>query len=68
MTHFNPYTKTEYRYEPAVAIVEIVNENSVLEFWQRNWFRGELKHGSPAFQLDLTPYYKALLTGYITNG
>ena len=63
LTHLNPYTKTEYRSEPAIAIVEIVNENSVLEFWQRNWFRGKLVHGAPAFQLDLTPYHKTLLTG-----
>ena len=62
LTHLNPYTKTEYRYEPAIAIVEIVNENSVLEFWQRNWFRGKLTPGSTPFQLDLTPYHKALLT------
>jgi hypothetical protein len=61
LTHFNPYTRTEYRSEPAIAIVEMVNENSVLEFWQRNWFRGKLVQGAPAFQLDLTPYHKALL-------
>jgi len=29
LTHENPYTKTEYRNEPAVAIVEIVNENGI---------------------------------------
>ncbi len=29
LTHFNPYTKTEYRNEPAMAIVEILNENSL---------------------------------------
>src|SRR5262249_41939670 len=54
LTHYNPYTKSEYRNEPAVAIVEIVNENSVLEFWARNWLRGELTPGSPRLQLDLT--------------
>jgi hypothetical protein len=47
---------------PAIAIVEIVDENSVLEFWQSNWFRGKVVHGAPAFQLDLTPYHEALLT------
>ncbi|QHN04445.1 hypothetical protein FTO74_14525 [Granulicella sp. WH15] len=62
LTHLNPYTKTEYRNEPAVAIVELMNENSVLEFWQRNWFRGELKPGAPRAQLDFTPYHKDLLT------
>ncbi len=29
LTHFNPYTKSEYRNEPAVAIVEILNENGL---------------------------------------
>ncbi|MBK5293425.1 MAG: hypothetical protein JJE04_17350 [Acidobacteriia bacterium] len=29
LTHKNPYTGTEYRNEPAVAIVEILNENAL---------------------------------------
>jgi hypothetical protein len=62
LTHKNPYTKTDYANEPAIAIVEILNENSVLEFWQRNWFRGKLVQGAPKYQLDLTPYHKKLLT------
>lgn len=33
LTHRNPYTENEYRSEPAVATVEIINENSVLEGW-----------------------------------
>jgi len=62
LTHHNPYTNTDYAHEPAVMIVEILNENSVLEFWQRNWFRGDLKPDAPRYQLDLTPYHKKLLT------
>ncbi len=62
LTHQNPYTKTSYNDEPAIAIVEILNENSVLEFWQRDWFRGNLTPGGPRLQLDLTPYHKKLLT------
>jgi hypothetical protein len=31
LTHVNPYTKTEYRNEPAVAIVEILNENGIYQ-------------------------------------
>ena len=31
LTHLNPYTKTEYRNEPAVAIVEILNENGIYQ-------------------------------------
>lgn len=33
LTHRNPYTGHEYRHEPAVVTVEMVNENSVLEGW-----------------------------------
>ncbi len=63
LTHFNPYTKSEYRNEPAIAIVEIVNENSVLEFWSRNWLRGELTPSAPRLQLDFPPYYEKILSG-----
>lgn len=62
LTHHNPYTNTDYCNEPAIAIIEILNENSVLEFWQRNWFRGKLVPGGEKYQLDLTPYHKKLLT------
>ncbi len=57
LTHYNPYTKTRYSEEPAVVTVEIVNENSIYEFWFRNWLRGELTVDNPAYQLDLTPFY-----------
>jgi hypothetical protein len=33
LTHRNAYTGQEYRHEPAVLVVEMVNENSVLEGW-----------------------------------
>ncbi len=29
LTHRNPYTGNEYRHEPAVALVEILNENAI---------------------------------------
>ncbi len=29
LTHLNPYTKTEYRNEPAIALVEMLNENGI---------------------------------------
>ena len=62
LTHFNPYTQSDYAHEPAVAIVEIVNENSILEFWMRNWLRGELDSSPPKVMLDLPPEYEKLLT------
>lgn len=61
LTHFNPYTQSEYRHEPAIVTVEIVNENSIYEFWMRNWLRGELKPGAPRYQLDFTPHYAGQL-------
>ncbi len=62
LTHYNPYTKSEYRHEPAVAIVEIVNENSLFEFWLRNWLRGEKTKDGPNIQLDFTAFYERQLT------
>ncbi|WP_213981032.1 hypothetical protein [Sphingomonas sp. dw_22] len=59
--HTNPYTKLRYADDPAVAIVEVVNENSLLEFWMRNWLRGERVKGGANLQLDMTPHYQALL-------
>lgn len=62
LTHYNPYTKNEYRHEPAVAIVEIVNENSITEFWCRNWLKGLLTADHRVHQLDLTPHYERILS------
>jgi len=33
LTHVNPYTKRAYVEEPALVIVELVNENSLVEAW-----------------------------------
>lgn len=38
LTHVNPYTKTRYADEPAVALVEINNENAL----SHEWWSGEL--------------------------
>ncbi|MGV1684632.1 hypothetical protein [Sphingopyxis sp. NJF-3] len=59
--HLNPYTKLRYADDPAVVTVEVVNENSLLEFWMRNWLRGERVKGGRNLQLDMTPHYQALL-------
>ena len=37
LTHVNPYTKTPYTREPAVAVVEINNENSLYTAWNQGW-------------------------------
>ena len=59
--HRNVYTGLRYADDPAVAFVEVVNENSLIEFWQRGWLRGERVPGGPNPQLDMTPHYQALL-------
>ena len=52
LTHNNPYTKTEYRNEPAVALVEIVNENGL-------WIG--FHPPGPYFEAELTGQYNTWL-------
>jgi len=54
LTHVNPYTKTEYRNEPAIAIVEIVNENGI--------GLGFSSPRAPSYDEELTNQYNAWLT------
>ncbi|WP_448664035.1 hypothetical protein ACG3SL_04960 [Sphingomonas sp. CJ20] len=61
--HTNAYTGLRYADDPAVMTVEVVNENSLFEFWMRNWLRGERVKGGANYQLDMTPHYQALLVG-----
>jgi len=49
LTHRNPYTGNTYADEPAVAFVEVNNENSLLDNWHR--------------LTELKPYHKQALTG-----
>jgi hypothetical protein len=54
LTHVNPYTKQSYTDDPAVAFVEINNENALLGYWTRTLgvgldalpeeFKHELEH------------------------
>jgi hypothetical protein len=52
LTHYNPYTKTEYRNEPAIVTVEMVNENALY-----TGFRAP----TPAYDKDLLDLYNAWL-------
>lgn len=52
LTHYNPYTKTEYRNEPAVVTVELVNENALYI-----GFRAP----TPVYDKDLLDLYNAWL-------
>jgi hypothetical protein len=38
LTHVNPYTKLAYKDEPAIAMLELANENSLVV----NWYHGKL--------------------------
>ena len=68
LTHRNPYTGNEYRHEPAVLAIEIVNENSVLEGWVSGRLVGaDVEKGSTwspipiSYAEELTDLYNAWL-------
>lgn len=70
LAHRNPYTGAEYRNEPAVALVEIVNENSLVESWISGRLVGadEDKGNNPtwraipvSYDRELTALYNAWL-------
>ncbi len=50
LTHVNPYTKSRYADEPAVALVEINNENALLH----EWWNGELDTLPDPFASELS--------------
>ena len=62
LTHNNPYTKSQYRNEPAVLIVEIVNENSIVEAWFSDRLLGKNTQKRPGTWTDITPWYAEQLT------
>ncbi len=45
LTHLNPFTGLRYADDPGIALVEILNENSLLAFWMRNKLNGQVKLG-----------------------
>ncbi|MGC9327929.1 MAG: hypothetical protein ACP5I1_09870 [Candidatus Hinthialibacter sp.] len=62
LTHYNPYTKSTYCHEPAVVIVEIVNENSLVESWFSGRLRGENTQKYPGTWSDIPASYEQELT------
>lgn len=62
LTHRNPYTGNEYRHEPAVAFVELVNENSLIEAWMDGRLRGTNTRKNPGTWTDITASYAQDLT------
>lgn len=62
LTHVNPYTGHAYSAEPAVAIVEFVNENSLVEAWFSNRLLGNQTNKPSGTWNDIPPSYAAELT------
>ncbi|MCG6925059.1 MAG: hypothetical protein LJF30_07080 [Acidobacteria bacterium] len=62
LTHRNPYTGAEYRSEPAVAIVEMVNENSIVESWFSGRLLGKNQTKDPGTWTDIPASYERELS------
>jgi hypothetical protein len=62
LTHRNPYTGLDYTADPAVALVEFLNENSLVESWMDNRLRGLNTRKNPGTWTDITAAYAADLT------
>jgi hypothetical protein len=62
LAHRNPYTGSEYRSEPAVLMVELVNENSIVESWFSGRLRGQAKTKNPGTWTDIPASYERDLT------
>jgi hypothetical protein len=62
LTHYNPYTKSQYRHEPAVATIELVNENSIVEAWFSDRLLGKNTKKRPGTWTDITAHYANQLT------
>ena len=62
LTHRNPYTGNEYRREPAVLLVELVNENSLVESWATDRLLGQATRPNPGTWTDIPAGYERALT------
>lgn len=62
LTHINPYTGNEYRNEPALAFIEIVNENSLVEAWFRGHLEGTHNTKTSTTWMDIPEFYSKELT------
>lgn len=62
LTHTNACTGLAYRDEPAVAVVEFVNENSLVESWVQNRLVGKQTAKASGTWHDIPPSYAEALT------
>ncbi len=74
LDHVNPFTGNRYADEPVIALVELVNENSLLESWVTGRLRGEQRESGetwcdipPAYAEDLTVMWNIWLTRKYRN-
>ena len=63
LTHVNPYTQTHYTDEPAVAFIEINNENGLF----REWFDTGLEELAPAIADEFTRQWNDWLKTQYTD-
>ena len=63
LTHLNPYTKATYNSEPAIALIEINNENSLLT----SWHYGTLDHIAAPYRSELSLLWKKWLAEKFTS-
>ena len=76
LTHTNSLTGRAYRDEPAVAVIEFVNENSLVESWVQNRLLGNQTNKPsgtwndipPSYAADLTRKFNAWLPGHVAAG
>ncbi|MDX9753021.1 MAG: hypothetical protein RBU29_03620 [bacterium] len=62
LAHVNPYTERAYTEEPAVLIVELVNENSLVESWMAGRLLGKNEKKFPGTWSDIPASYERKLT------
>lgn len=56
LSHVNPFTGNRYADEPAVAMIEILNENSLLACWLRGNLQGRKTQADQTWR-DIPPSY-----------
>ena len=62
LAHRNRHTGNEYREEPAVALVELLNENSLAEAWFNGRLEGKNARRNPGTWADIPASYAEDLT------
>jgi hypothetical protein len=59
LTHVNPYTKTAYVQEPAIAFIEINNENALFTEWSRRHLDSLVEPHAVTFQAEWNAWLRA---------